>query len=179
MDVWDWKTTMHQWSSGRIHRCHRCDPGSIPGWCSKQIVDLGSWQLSPILTQYFTQHVEPNSNQTITQTLNMDILFFKFSRVTLFVLYWTVNFKFLRVNLFPRDTLFAFYWTVHFKFSRVTLLTLYWTVHIKFPRVNLFALYWTVHSKFSRVNFFALYWTVHFKLSKITLIALYWTLVML
>ena len=21
----------HQWSSGRIHRCHRCDPGSIPG----------------------------------------------------------------------------------------------------------------------------------------------------
>ena len=22
---------MHQWSSGRIHRCHRCDPGSIPG----------------------------------------------------------------------------------------------------------------------------------------------------
>ena len=27
--LWDW----HQWSSGRIHRCHRCDPGSIPGWC--------------------------------------------------------------------------------------------------------------------------------------------------
>ena len=23
----------HQWSSGRIHRCHQCDPGSIPGWC--------------------------------------------------------------------------------------------------------------------------------------------------
>ena len=22
---------MQQWSSGRIHRCHRCDPGSIPG----------------------------------------------------------------------------------------------------------------------------------------------------
>jgi hypothetical protein len=21
----------HQWSSGRIHRCHRCDSGSIPG----------------------------------------------------------------------------------------------------------------------------------------------------
>ena len=21
----------HQWSNGRIHRCHRCDPGSIPG----------------------------------------------------------------------------------------------------------------------------------------------------
>ena len=21
----------HQWSSGRIHRCHRCDLGSIPG----------------------------------------------------------------------------------------------------------------------------------------------------
>ena len=21
----------HQWSRGRIHRCHRCDPGSIPG----------------------------------------------------------------------------------------------------------------------------------------------------
>ena len=21
----------HQWSSGRIHRCYRCDPGSIPG----------------------------------------------------------------------------------------------------------------------------------------------------
>ena len=21
----------HQWSSGRIQRCHRCDPGSIPG----------------------------------------------------------------------------------------------------------------------------------------------------
>ena len=24
----------HQWSSGRIHRFHRCDPGSIPGWCN-------------------------------------------------------------------------------------------------------------------------------------------------
>ena len=24
---------MHRWSSGRIHRCHRCDPGSIPGRC--------------------------------------------------------------------------------------------------------------------------------------------------
>ena len=23
--------TQHQWSSGRIHRCHRCGPGSIPG----------------------------------------------------------------------------------------------------------------------------------------------------
>ena len=23
----------HQWSSGRIHRCHRCDPGPIPGRC--------------------------------------------------------------------------------------------------------------------------------------------------
>ena len=23
----------HRWSSGRIHRCHRCDPGSIPGRC--------------------------------------------------------------------------------------------------------------------------------------------------
>ena len=21
----------HQWSSGRIHRCHRCDPGSVSG----------------------------------------------------------------------------------------------------------------------------------------------------
>ena len=21
----------HQWSSGTIHRCHQCDPGSIPG----------------------------------------------------------------------------------------------------------------------------------------------------
>ncbi len=26
-------TAAHHWSSGRIHRCHRCDPGSIPGWC--------------------------------------------------------------------------------------------------------------------------------------------------
>ena len=25
---------LHQWSSGRIHRCHRCDPGSIPRWCT-------------------------------------------------------------------------------------------------------------------------------------------------
>ena len=25
------RTHQHQWSSGRIHRCHRCDPGSIPG----------------------------------------------------------------------------------------------------------------------------------------------------
>ena len=25
------KVNEHQWSSGRIHRCHRCDPGSIPG----------------------------------------------------------------------------------------------------------------------------------------------------
>lgn len=25
----------HQWSSGRMHRCLRCDPGSIPGrWCA-------------------------------------------------------------------------------------------------------------------------------------------------
>ena len=24
-------SSQHQWSSGRIHRCHRCDPGSIPG----------------------------------------------------------------------------------------------------------------------------------------------------
>ena len=24
-------TQQHQWSSGRIHRCHRCGPGSIPG----------------------------------------------------------------------------------------------------------------------------------------------------
>ena len=24
---------LHRWSSGRIHRCHRCDPGSIPGRC--------------------------------------------------------------------------------------------------------------------------------------------------
>ena len=27
----DSRITKHQWSSGRIHRCHRCDPGSIPG----------------------------------------------------------------------------------------------------------------------------------------------------
>ena len=26
-------THQHRWSSGRIHRCHRCDPGSIPGRC--------------------------------------------------------------------------------------------------------------------------------------------------
>jgi hypothetical protein len=25
------QTAEHQWSSGRIHCCHRCDPGSIPG----------------------------------------------------------------------------------------------------------------------------------------------------
>ena len=25
------KHSEHQWSSGRMHRCHRCDPGSIPG----------------------------------------------------------------------------------------------------------------------------------------------------
>ncbi len=24
----------HQLSSDRRHRCHRCDPGSIPGWCT-------------------------------------------------------------------------------------------------------------------------------------------------
>ena len=24
----------HQWFSGRIRRCHRRDPGSIPGWCN-------------------------------------------------------------------------------------------------------------------------------------------------
>ena len=24
----------HRWSSGTIHRCHRCDPGSIPGRCT-------------------------------------------------------------------------------------------------------------------------------------------------
>jgi len=23
---------LRYWSSGRIYRCHRCDPGSIPGW---------------------------------------------------------------------------------------------------------------------------------------------------
>ena len=27
------KVAWHQWSSGRIHRCHRCDPGSIRGGC--------------------------------------------------------------------------------------------------------------------------------------------------
>ena len=44
---WHW----HQWSSGRIHRCHRCDPGSIPGWCIFNLVhavhtgwlELRSW----------------------------------------------------------------------------------------------------------------------------------------
>ena len=25
-------TVEHQWSSGRMHRYRRCDPGSIPGW---------------------------------------------------------------------------------------------------------------------------------------------------
>ena len=30
LDEW---MTEHQWSSGRTHRCHRCDPGSNPG-CS-------------------------------------------------------------------------------------------------------------------------------------------------
>ena len=30
----------HQWSSGRIHPCHRCDPGSIPGWCICSRKDL-------------------------------------------------------------------------------------------------------------------------------------------
>jgi hypothetical protein len=30
----DLKTTMHQWSSGRIVPCHGTDPGSIPGWYS-------------------------------------------------------------------------------------------------------------------------------------------------
>ena len=32
---------MHQWSNGRIHRCHRCDPGSIPGWCISGFVVYG------------------------------------------------------------------------------------------------------------------------------------------
>ena len=27
----DARRTQRQWSRGRIHRCHRCDPGSIPG----------------------------------------------------------------------------------------------------------------------------------------------------
>jgi hypothetical protein len=31
MGVCDKQKHEHQWSSGRIHRCHRCDPGSIPG----------------------------------------------------------------------------------------------------------------------------------------------------
>ena len=31
--TWLIRTQLHQWSSGRIHRRHRCDPGSIPGWC--------------------------------------------------------------------------------------------------------------------------------------------------
>ena len=30
---WRRFTHLQQWSSGRIHRCHRCDPGSIPGCC--------------------------------------------------------------------------------------------------------------------------------------------------
>ena len=30
---------MHWWSSGRIHRCHRCDPGSIPGQCNSGRVE--------------------------------------------------------------------------------------------------------------------------------------------
>jgi hypothetical protein len=31
----------HQWSSGRIHRCHRCDPGSIPYILCASISHLG------------------------------------------------------------------------------------------------------------------------------------------
>ena len=27
------KLQQHQWSSGWIHLCHHCDPGSIAGWC--------------------------------------------------------------------------------------------------------------------------------------------------
>ena len=32
----------HRWSSGRIHRCHRCDPGSIPGRCTFSGADARS-----------------------------------------------------------------------------------------------------------------------------------------
>ena len=33
MLVRDWWRKRQCVVSGRIHRCHRCDPGSIPGWC--------------------------------------------------------------------------------------------------------------------------------------------------
>ena len=31
LDLKIWKFEKRDWSSGRIYRCHRCDPGSIPG----------------------------------------------------------------------------------------------------------------------------------------------------
>ena len=37
------RAQLHRWSNGRIHRCHRCDPGSIPGRCTWWAL----WQLSP------------------------------------------------------------------------------------------------------------------------------------
>ena len=45
----------HQWFSGRIQRCHRWDPGSIPGWCiffpSKLICLCFPWDFSYISSQ--------------------------------------------------------------------------------------------------------------------------------
>jgi hypothetical protein len=32
VDTENFSTNSRHWSSGRIYRCHRCDPGSIPGW---------------------------------------------------------------------------------------------------------------------------------------------------
>ncbi|KAL6557215.1 hypothetical protein OROMI_017565 [Orobanche minor] len=32
----------HQWSSGRIVPCHGTDPGSIPGWCKKAMMNIAS-----------------------------------------------------------------------------------------------------------------------------------------
>ena len=30
-------SSSHQWFSGKISRCHRGAPGSIPGWCNMSV----------------------------------------------------------------------------------------------------------------------------------------------
>ena len=50
--VWAQK---HQWSSGRIHRCHRCDPGSIPGWCTVSLSHVAALSLHPFFVSGFAR----------------------------------------------------------------------------------------------------------------------------
>ena len=61
----------HQWSSGRIHRCHRCDPGSIPSGHILRILANGVFRYPMsnyigskhgLLLEYRCHRCDPDSN---------------------------------------------------------------------------------------------------------------------